>query len=63
MPAKKIARLTELGRRKAALTDQLAKVHAEECQIMNELLADHGPAAGIDAATMTAASQPKTKPE
>lgn len=61
MPAKSIARLAEIGKRKVALTDQLAKLHAEECSLLTDLLATHGPAAGVDAATMTAASQPKTQ--
>jgi hypothetical protein len=39
-------RLIDLGRRKAALTSQLAKVHAEECSILSGLLQSHGAAAG-----------------
>ncbi|PTR06465.1 MULTISPECIES: hypothetical protein [unclassified Novosphingobium] len=61
MPAKSIARLAEIGRRKVALTDQLAKLHAEECTLLTDLLAKHGPSAGVDEATVTAASQPKTQ--
>lgn len=63
MPHASITRLAEIGRRKVALTDQLTKLHAEECMLLSDLLAKHGPAAGVDAPTMTAASQPKTKPE
>lgn len=59
MPAKSIARLAEIGRRKVALTDQLAKLHAEECTLLTDLLTTHGAAAGVDAATITAASEPK----
>jgi len=63
MPTTPITRLAEIGRRKVALTDQLTKLHAEECRLLSGLLAEHGPAAGVDSATMTAASEPKTKPQ
>ena len=61
MPAKSVARLAEIGRRKVALTEKLTQLHAEECALLTDLLATHGPAAGVDAATVTAASQPKTE--
>jgi len=52
-------RLIDLGKRKAALTSQLAKIHAEECSILSGLLQSHGGAAGVQPQTLMAASEPK----
>lgn len=52
-------RLIELGKRKSALTSQLAKVHAEECSILSDLLKSHGADAGVQPQTLVAASESK----
>lgn len=57
----KTRRLIVLGQRKATLTAKLCEVHAEECKLLQELLAEHGPSAGVPGEVSTLAAEPKNK--
>lgn len=70
MPNATVTRLAKIRQREHVLIAKIAKhsaeladLHAEECKLLTDALADHGPALGVDAPTMTAASEPKTKPQ
>lgn len=39
----------------------LAAVHAETCELLTELLTDHGAKLGLDAPTVSRASEPKRR--
>jgi hypothetical protein len=66
-PNASIARLTVLNARETALIESmgengtaLAEIHAERCALLREILAEHGEAIGVDAATLATATATPT---
>ena len=59
MTEPKVRRIIALGQREAALMRNLAEVQAERCRLLQELLAKHGPDAGMPGDITTLAAEPK----
>ena len=60
----KIAELRDIEARlikSGASHRAIAAIHAETCKVLTELLTDHGAKLGLDAPTVSRASEPKHK--